>query len=153
MFRVSRPLVAAVLALAATAAHAQNSIWLCVDESGRKTYTNASQGKGCRPVDVQPLANVPAPRAQPRRAPAESATPANYPRVEAATQKARDSDRRRILDDELRLEEERATRLRSDLAEADKRGDASRSQRLREDVARADANLASLRREIGLIRQ
>lgn len=150
---MSRPLFAAALALAATAAHAQNSIWMCVDESGRKTYTNAAQGKGCSPVDVQPLATVPAPRAQPRRAPTESATPANYPRVEASTQKARDSDRRRILEDEVRLEEERAARLRSDLAEADKRADADRSARLREDLARTDANRASLRREIGLIRQ
>lgn len=146
-----RPTLAAALVLAATAAHAQNSIWMCVDESGRKTFTNANQGKQCSPVDVQPLATVPAPRAQPRRAPTEAASPANYPRVEPATQKARDTDRRRILEDEVRLEEDRAARARSDLAEADKRADAARSQRLREDLARAEANLASLRREIGLL--
>lgn len=142
---------AVALVLAAHLAHAQGSIWLCVDESGRKTYTNAAQGKGCAPVDVAPVASVPAPRAQPRRAPAESATPAHYPKVEANTQKARDTDRRRILEDELLAEEDRLRRLRGDLAEADKRGDSARSQRLREDLARSEANLNSLRREIGLL--
>ena len=148
---MSRLVFACALAFTAAAAHAQNSIWLCVDESGRKTYTNATQGKGCSPVDVQPVANVPAPRAQPRRAPAEAATPANYPRVESSTQKARDTDRKRILEDELRIEEERLARARSDLGEADKRADAPRSQRLRDELARAEANVASLRREISLL--
>ncbi|MEG0820413.1 MAG: DUF4124 domain-containing protein [Burkholderiaceae bacterium] len=148
---MSRLVFALALASVATVTQAQNSIWLCVDEAGRKTFTNSAQGKGCSPVDVQPVANIPAPRAQPRKAPTESAAPANYPRVESATQKARDTDRKRILEDELRIEEDRLVRAQSDLAEADKRADAARSQRLRDELARAQANVASLRREISLL--
>jgi hypothetical protein len=149
---VSRLLPALVLGLACTAVQAQ-SIWLCVDDEGRRTFTNSKgAAKNCTAVETQPVASVPAPRAGQRpSASPPSASPANYPKVDGATQQSRDSDRRRILEDELRGEEERLTRARGELSAAEGRSDAARSQRLREDVARADANVQSLRRELSLL--
>jgi hypothetical protein len=147
-----RLLPALVFGLACTAVQAQ-SIWMCVDEQGGRTFTNTrGAAKNCTAVETQPVASVPVPRsAQRPQASAPSSSPANYPRVDGATQKSRDSDRRRILEDELRGEEDRLTRVRSELAAAEGRSDAARSQRLREDAARADANVQSLRRELALL--
>lgn len=149
---VNRLLSAVVLGLTCTAAQAQ-SIWVCVDEEGRRTFTNSrGTAKNCSVVETQPVASVPAPRsAQRSSASPPSASPANYPKIDGVTQQSRDSDRRRILEDELRGEEERLARARAELSAAEGRPDAARSQRLREDVARADANVQSLRRELSLL--
>jgi chromosome segregation ATPase len=91
----------------------------------------------------------------------ERATPANYPRVEAETQRSRDADRRRILEDELRAEEERVGRLRDEFnnGEPERRGDErnyaryqERVQRLQEDIQRGENNIVALRREIASLR-
>jgi len=99
-------------AIAATPALAQGDIFLCVDDSGRKTYQNTGAVKGCKRVDVQPITSVPAPRVPVAASagngirPAMEQRSASFPRVEAETQRARDNDRRRILEDELRGEED-----------------------------------------------
>lgn len=149
---MNRLLTALVLGLACSAVQAQ-SIWLCVDDEGRRTFTNnRAAAKNCTAVETQPVASVPAPRsAQRPAANSPAASPANYPKVDGATQQSRDSERRRILEDELRGEEDRLARTRSELSAAEGRSDAARSQRLREDVARADANVQSLRRELALL--
>jgi len=147
-------------------ARAQNEIFLCVDEEGRKTFTNTGTTKGCKRQDVGPVTTVPAPRL-PARASASStveqrATPANYPRVDGETQRSRDGDRRRILEDELRAEEDRVARLREEFnnGEPERRGDErnyaryqERVQRLQEDIQRGENNVTALRREIASLRQ
>lgn len=145
------------------AAHAQGEIFLCTDDEGRKTYQNTGAGKGCKRVDVQPLLTVPAPRlpAAAPRGGGERVTPASFPRVDGETQRSRDSDRRRILEDELRIEEERLARLREEFnnGEPERRGDErnyaryqERVARLQEDIQRSESSLAALRREIALLR-
>jgi hypothetical protein len=147
-------------------ARAQNEIFLCVDDEGRKTFTNTGNTKGCKRQDVGPVTTVPAPRLPPRNVAANAAeqraTPANYPRVDGETQRTRDGDRRRILEDELRAEEERVTRLREEFnnGEPERRGDErnyaryqERVQRLQEDLQRGESNIVALRREIATLRQ
>jgi universal stress protein E len=77
------------------------------------------------------------------------------------TQRVRDTDRRRVLEDELRSEEDRLARLKAEFnnGEPERRGDernfalyAERVQRLREDVARSESNVSALRRELALLR-
>ena len=147
-------------------ARAQNEIFLCVDEDGRKTYTNTGSTKGCKRQDVGPVTTVPAPRLPPRSVTANNSdqrvTPANYPRVDGDTQRSRDGDRRRILEDELRAEEDRVARLREEFnnGEPERRGDErnyaryqERVQRLQEDIQRGENNITALRREIASLRQ
>jgi hypothetical protein len=147
---------------------AQSSdIFMCVDEQGNRSFQNVGSGKGCKRVDVGPVLSVPASRqqtsrsAQPAAEERASVSPAAFPRVDRDTQRTRDSDRRRILEDELRVEEERLGRLRAEFnnGEPERRGDErnfalyqERIQRLRDDVARVENNVGALRREIALLR-
>jgi hypothetical protein len=151
------------------AAFAQSSdIFMCVDDQGNKSYQNVGTGKGCKRVDVGPVLSMPAPRlpagrgaVQPAVEERASVSPASFPRVDRDTQRTRDSDRRRILEDELKAEEDRLARLRTEFnnGEPERRGDErnfalyqERIQRLREDIARVETNVGALRREIALLR-
>jgi uncharacterized protein DUF4124 len=150
-------------AAAPLAALAQADIFVCVDSEGNKTFQNIGSAKGCKRVDTGPVLTVPATRI-PQRASNENrvtVSPANFPRVDRETQRSRDGERRSVLEDELRTEEEKLTRLKAEYnnGEPERRGDernfalyAERTQRLRDDVARAESNVNALKRELALLR-
>jgi len=159
-------LIAATVSLPALA---QGEIVVCVDEHGRKTFQNTGPNKGCKRIEVHPIVTVPAPRAPAAAAnhaspirPAVDQRAASFPRVEADTQRVRDGERRRILEDELASEEERLARLRSEFnhGQPERHGEDSRNParyqervaRLQEDIHRSEASVAALRRELGLLR-
>ena len=156
-------LLAAALLAALPRAVAAQDIYLCVDDQGRKTYQNTGKGQGCKKVDVQPILTVPAPRAPARPAASgPDARAANFPRVDGDTQRARDSDRKRVLEDELKSEEDKLARLRTEYnnGEPERRGDErnyalyqERVQRLQVEIQRSENNLASLKREIALLQR
>jgi hypothetical protein len=85
-------------------------------------------------------------------------SPANFPRVDRDVQRLRDVDRRRILEDELRVEQDRLVRLRQDFNNGTPRlqpdetvasaGYRERVQRLMEDIQRSEGSIASLKREL-----
>jgi len=157
-------MLSSVLLSAPLSAYAQGEIYLCTDAEGRKTYQNTGAGKGCRRLDVQPLMTVPAPRLPSvpvRSAAAERVTPASFPRIDDETQRSRDSDRRRILEDELRIEEERLARLREEFnsGEPERRGDErnfaryqERVARLQDEILRSEGSIEALRRELAMLR-
>ena len=167
MNRLALTLVSTACLAVSLGARAQQSseIFLCVDGDGNKTFQNVGTGKGCKRMDVGPVLTVPAPRL-PQRATKVgedrvTVSPASFPRVDRETQRDRDSDRKRVLEDELKAEEEKLARLKAEFnnGEPERRGDernfvlyAERIQRLREDVARAESNVGALRREIPLLR-
>jgi hypothetical protein len=138
-------------------------IFLCTDDQGRKTYQNTGNSKGCKKVEVQPILTVPAPRAPARSTqPGSDTRPANFPRVDGDTQRSRDADRRRILEDELKSEEDKLARLRTEYnnGEPERRGDErnyalyqERVQRMLAEIQRGENNVASLRREIALLQR
>ena len=87
-------------------------------------------------------------------------SPAGFPKVDGATQKSRDSDRRRILEDELHDKEARLADLKREYnsGEPERQGDErnyqkylDRTARLKADVARAEGDVASIRSEIGKV--
>ena len=148
---------------------AQSSeIFVCVDEHGQKVFQNTGNVKNCKRMDVQPILSVPASRVpqarsgvQPAVEQRASASPANFPRVDGETQRTRDSDRRRLLEDELRTEEERLAKLKAEFnnGEPERRGDErnfalyrERTQRLQEDIARTENNVRALLREMSLLK-
>ncbi|MCS6945376.1 MAG: DUF4124 domain-containing protein [Sutterellaceae bacterium] len=153
-----------VAALLAGAAHAQGeAIYKCVDAEGRATFTNVAPGKDCRRLDIGPITTVPAPKlpARPAAGSGERVQPASFPRIDADAQRVRDVERRRILEEELRLEEERLARLRAEFnnGEPERRADErnyarylERVQRLQEEIQRGENNIAALRRELSLLR-
>jgi len=162
-----RLIVAIVLAAAGSSATAQSrDIYKCQDDQGRTVFQDQGRGKGCERLDIYPVATIPGTRARSGATPAAPAakvlTPANFPRADGDAQQQREVDRRRILEDEVRLEEERLARLRGEFNNGtpapigdEKAGTPryqERSQRLREDIERSEANLASLRRELAPLR-
>ena len=135
-------------------------IFVCTDADGRKVYQNTGSAKGCKRLDVQPLVSMPAPRL---RSGNGGVTPANFPRVEADTQRMRDGERRRILEDELKTEEDKLARLRGEFnnGQPERLGDEARNfaryqervARMEEDIRRSETNVAALRRELAMLRQ
>ncbi|RCS59668.1 DUF4124 domain-containing protein [Parvibium lacunae] len=157
------------LCLFSSWAHAQNEIFLCVDEQGNRTYQNVGTGKGCRKLELQPLNTVPASKPNnPGNTGANVGNPgqrgvttgggsSNFPRVDTSSQRVRDEERRRILQEELKSEEQKLGDLRKEFnnGEPERRGDErnyqkylDRVQKIREDIARSEANIEGLKREL-----
>jgi hypothetical protein len=146
-----------LLAAASPAAHAE--IWECLDESGNKRFTNIkAEAKGCKLLVVAPPNTVASPKPPSKAAPgASGSTPANFPKVDSETQKARDSDRRKILDQELANEQKLLDQARKELAdqESQRLGSERNYQRVLErlepykkKVKLHEDNVANLRREL-----
>ena len=177
--RASRLLAAVALVAAAPASYAQ--IYRCDTDSGVPLYQNAP-GARCKPLDLPSITTIPAPARAPGAAPrppqngaapapgaaapggpsVPGASPASFPRVEAGTQRSRDQERRRILEDELRKEESRLAQLRTDFngGEPERRGEErtmywkylERVQQMKDDIARSEGAVASLKRELSTLR-
>jgi hypothetical protein len=145
-----------ILALLAFAVRAE--IYECVDPNGNKRFTNIkSEAKGCKLLDIGPINTVPAPKA-----PATAGSgPANFPKVDPQTQKQRDSDRRRILQQELANEQKLLDQAQKELAEQEsiRLGSERNYQRVldrlepyKKKVKLHEDNIASLRKEMANLR-
>ena len=143
------PLLAAPVAAAETCKY--------VDKDGRVTYSNVPI-KGARKVSCFAPPRTPAASAP---APGEATAPAPQPRVDNNTQRARDDERRRILESELAAEEEQLAQAQKALAEqesirqGDERNYARVLERLKpyqDAVAQHEKNVASIRQEISNLR-
>ena len=115
--------------------------------------------KGCRTIEGAPITIVQAPPRRPvvASAPASGASRNGEGKVDPAEQRARDSDARRILSDELRREEAKLAEMQREFnnGEPERRGDERNFARYQERVAqmraalqRKEADLAAIRREL-----
>ena len=93
-------------------AYAQADVFLCVDESGKKEYKNTGATKGCKKVELPGINIIPAPVPTVKKV---ATSPSGFPKVDDSTQKARDADRKQILLDELRAEEQKLSNLKKEL--------------------------------------
>lgn len=134
------------------AAPVQADIYKYVDENGQVTFTDVYR-KGAQRI-VLPGAPAPLPPAAARR---PVASPANFPRIDAGTQKRRDDVRRQVLQDEIAGERRNADEARRQLAlgerpqPGERATDASyinRVTRLRARVQQHEQNVASIQREL-----
>ena len=141
-------------------------------------YTDAitpeeARERNCRGIDGAPLTVVQTPRrpgtataaspgaAAPSSAAAPApagATPRPDNRIDPAVQRARDADARRILETELRREEERLELLKREFnnGEPERRGEErnfalyqQRVAEMRAAIGRKEADIAAIRRELG----
>lgn len=154
------PWLAALLlvAQAASGQPAGPQTYRCLDASGRSTYTNVQEemaGKKCTVVSRE-VSVVPADRPAAGNRPA---TPPAAARPEAA--RVRDSDRRKILQEELQTAEKILGEARQKLADQEnvRNGDERNFQRVldrlkpfQDEVARAEGNVDALKRELGNLR-
>jgi hypothetical protein len=133
-----------------------DDVYKCVDERGATTFTNTGSTKGCTKLNVDPVV-IPKPVTPNQK---QASTPAGFPKVDGATQKARDSDRRRILEDELRDKEGQLAALKQEYnnGEPERQGNErnyqrylDRRDRLKDDIARTESDIASIRNEIGKV--
>lgn len=139
--------------LGATTPQATADIWECVDAAGNKRFTNIrSDANGCRVLNVGPLNTVPGGKPQ-----AKAQAPKNFPRVDGDTQRQRDAERRRILEQELASEQKLLQQAQRELAEQEsiRLGSERNFQRVldrlepyREKVKLHEENIANLRREL-----
>ncbi|MEX5746308.1 DUF4124 domain-containing protein [Massilia sp. X63] len=162
----------AIVLLAGPALHsgaqAQGTVYKCVDEQGRVEFTDTAR-RGCKALDLPgyappapPRASAPIPAVRPLNpGPAPAVSPASFPRVDTAQQRARDDDRREILNDELRIEQKKLADLRRDFnnGEPERQGNErnyakyqERVASMRDEIGRTERNIEALQREIGNIR-
>ena len=140
-----------------TLAAVQAQIYRCQSPDGTPLFQNAP-GKNCKPLDLPSLTIIPSVRTPATaRATTANATPADFPRVDATAQRNRDSDRKRILQDELGREQARLEGMLAEYnggqpaqsgSEKNQRGYLDRVERLKDDITRSETNVASLRREL-----
>ncbi len=154
------------LAMLAPAAWAQDKpVYKCPGPP--VLYTDAisaqeARDRGCKTIEGAPITVISAPARRPAPAPASAVRGGTLPsageRVDPAEQRARDSDARRILSEELRREEERLVEMRREFnnGEPERRGDERNYQRymdrvadLRSAIQRKEGDIAALRREMG----
>ncbi len=128
-----------------------STVYLCTDAQGNKEYRNTGVTKGCKKVNLPGLTN-----ASSKRPPIQTEN-AKFPKVDQGAQKKRDNDRKDILKDELKAEEEKLGKLKDEYkgGEPDRLGGEKnyakyqeRAAKLKEDIDRTQKNVEALQREI-----
>lgn len=101
------------LSLGSSASQA-DTLYKCINESGRVEYTNLMNStKKCTVLSSDQTVSTftgPKPR---------SRTPGDFPRVDGDTQRSRDSDRRKILEQEFATEQQDLDKARKALTEVE----------------------------------
>lgn len=137
-----------------------DEMFKCVDSDGRTTFTHsgadpkAKLNKNCKQTNIGQSATIPLP---PKARPAGAATnpsPAGFPRVQEETQKARDGDRRHILEQEMSGEQRNLEQAKKDLAEQEAiRGAPNdRAVPYRERVGQHERNIQAIQKELNNLR-
>lgn len=132
-------------------------------------YTDAlsakeARDKGCRTLEGAPITVVQAtkPRSVSGAAPSQSSTRPVDQRVDPNDQRARDSDARRILESELKREEERLAQMQKEYnkGEPERLGDERNYQKyldrvadMKANIARKENDIAALKRELSKLPQ
>ena len=110
-----RPIALLLTALAVPVS--ANTIYKCTDAGGGTLISNTRVDKNCKAIVSSPETAFPAAPRPKAPSAASNPTPTNFPRVQEDTQKARDTDRRRILEQELAGEQRNLEQAKRDLAE------------------------------------
>lgn len=168
------PVVAAIVSASGALvlpmkAQAQSEVFLCPGPSGVPEYKNNGNTKGCRKLALPEVVTIPAPKQPANRATspqsgaaAGSASGGAFPRIDSATQRTRDGERRGVLERELRDEEGKLAALKKEYnnGEPERLGNERNYQKyldrvaaLKEDIARSEANLSAIRRELSALKE
>lgn len=138
--------LAMACALLAHAPVGRSAIVECTDARGVSILTSDADGSGCAGATRPTMRRT-------GRSSTASASPASFPRVDAATQRARDSDRASILKEELDREQRQLvvtegrlrTRLQAAVDGTDPSDLVALLARTRENIRAIQAELAGVR--------
>jgi hypothetical protein len=157
VFRASPLVAAALLALAATGARAaqEGTLYRCPNNVFTNTITpKEAEAKGCKAMAVQQPTTIPAPRMRP----VATASPgAASSKVDAQEQKARDTDARKILQDELIKAQAQLDALQKEYnnGQPERKGDEKNYQKyldrtadLKASITRAESDVNAITREL-----
>ena len=127
-----------------------STLYKCSDSAGHSTYTNfKAENKSCTILSRE-VSAAPAEAKQVRTA---KASPADFPKVSAETQKSRDSDRRHIVEQELGNEQKNLEEAKKTLAEQEAtRVPQDRLKSFRDRISLHERNLVELQRELSKLR-
>ncbi len=155
-------LAVAALGFASASAHAAETadasvMYRCPGNDYKNTITaKDAERLGCRKIEGAPVTIMQ--MTKPRPGNAVPATPAGSgAKIDPIAQRARDSDARKILEDELRTEEERLGAMQKDFnnGQPERQGDEKNYQKyldrvneMRSSITRKQADIAALRREL-----
>ena len=147
------PLALLVALLPLSVSVSAQTIYKCIDASGGTVISNSRVEKNCKAISTGPENAVPAPpRAKPASAVANP-SPAGFPRVQEDTQKARDGDRRHILEQELAGEQRSLEQARKDVSEQQAAGvSGDRIAPYRDRVGQHERNIQAIQKELGNLR-
>ena len=145
-----------LILLACSASLARADMWKCIDNDGNTRYTNVKgDAKGCKGLTLEPINTAPAPPRAPQQ------KPANFPSVDSDTQRSRDAGRRKILEQELALEQLHLDSAKKQLTEqkdvrlGNEKNYARVEERLKpyeEKVKLHEVNVESLRKELATVK-
>ena len=151
-------LVLGAAALAPAAAQT-GTMYRCPGNDYNNTLTaKEAKDKGCKTIDGAPITIIQITKQRPAAttAPGGASGPAAT-RIDPAEQRARDSDARRILEAELKREEERLAFMRTEYnnGQPERRGDEKNNQKyldrvadMKSALARKENDIASIKREL-----
>jgi hypothetical protein len=142
------------LALAVPGAQAAQEIYYrCPDNVFTNTITpKEAEAKGCKALETRQPTTIPAPRMRPVPSPGAASA-----KVDAQEQKARDSDARKILQDELAKAQAQLDALQKEYnnGQPERRGDEKNYQRyldrtadLKAQIARTESDISAITREL-----
>lgn len=140
-------------------------VYVCSGLNGVPEYRNNNAGRDCKRLNLPDVVSVPGIRKSPSRggtaggaAVLPSPTPSSsFPRVDSATQRTRDDERRGVLEHELQAEQAKLGALRAESGGGppERQGNERNYQKyldraaaLRDDIVRTEANVSSLRWEL-----
>jgi hypothetical protein len=151
---------ACTMAAIGAAQAAEGSVmWRCPGNEYNNTLSaKEARDKGCKTIEGAPITVIQGPRSRAPAAatPVPSSGPAGT-RIDPVDQRARDSDARRILEAELKREEERLASMKTEYAggQPERQGNEKNFQKYLDRVAdmksaigRKESDIAALKREI-----
>ena len=146
------------VALAALGASDTGVMYRCPGNDYNNTLTaKEAKDKGCKTIDGAPITIIQITKQRPSTSPSSSASGPAATRIDPAEQRARDNDARRILEAELKREEERLAAMRTEFnnGEPERRGDEKNNQKyidrvsdMKAALARKENDIASIKREL-----
>lgn len=135
-----------------------NTVFFCKD-NGEFIYTNTKLNKTCKAFALGTPISSKAPASSSSKTDAEfgGATQASFPKISESTQKTRDADRKRILEDELANEQKSLEQAKKELTQQESKALAEeknykkiteRLQPFREKIGQHERNIQALRKEM-----
>jgi predicted RNase H-like nuclease (RuvC/YqgF family) len=145
------------LAVGSLKAQSPSTYYVCPGNTFTNTITTKeAEQRGCKQREAQQPTTIAGPRPR-TSSDATGARPTNEGRVDSAEQRARDSDARRILEQELKREESELAALRAEFRDGqpERRGDErnyqkylDRSTAMKAAISRKESDVEAIRREL-----